>query len=125
MPDAGLEILLVDDHDLLRKHLSCALQSAGHRCIGVCSAQRAIAVLKDSTHSIDALVIDIGLPDTNGVELRKQIASFRPNLPTVFVTGNLANPILMDGAVAHMPRLQKPFELAELLAALLLAATSH
>ena len=67
----------------------------------------------------DAIVLDLTLPDIDGREVFAQIAARWPDLPVVFSTGHggeaeLARELSRD----HVGFLQKPYELAALLAAI-------
>ena len=73
-------ILLVDDHALLRRGAALLLDAtAGLTVVAQAgSATEALGALE--RHTVDLAVIDLGLPDSDGLELIKQIASRWPDL---------------------------------------------
>lgn len=66
------EILVVDDEPQIRKLLKISLESNGYKVIEATNGAEGIALA--ANHSPDLVILDIGLPDTNGhkvlVELR-------------------------------------------------------
>jgi DNA-binding NarL/FixJ family response regulator len=69
----NLRIVLVEDHDLTRIGLRTALQQvAGIDVIGVASNGTQGLELIQKTHP-DVAVVDIGLPDIDGIELTRQL----------------------------------------------------
>jgi CheY-like chemotaxis protein len=65
-------ILLVEDHDDTRRAMVALLKLGGHRVIAVATAQEAIAAASDGV-VLDCAIIDLGLPDTPGTELMRQL----------------------------------------------------
>ena len=79
-------VLLVDDHAVVRHGLRAVLedemgdivvQEAG-------TAREGIECLR--SHYYDALILDIGLPDRNGLDLLKSIRSEWPDLPVLILS---------------------------------------
>jgi len=109
-------ILLVDDNQLvlygLAKALECSftVQTAS-------SAQ--IAFKKLSFCPYDLCILDINLPDINGLELMKMIKDFCPNTKIIMMTAsNLESPEIsanittaIDSGICHF--IAKPFNLCE------------
>ena len=63
----------------------------------------------------EVLVLDMRLPDTDGVDLLRRIRSQRPGLPVVITTAYASmQPLLEVMGLAHSGFLVKPFELTEL-----------
>lgn len=78
-------VFLVDDDDSVRAALGRLLRSAGHRarCFG--SAHEFLA-----SHSPDhsgCLILDVGLPDLNGLDLQERLKRSGWLLPIIFLTG--------------------------------------
>src|ERR1700751_1611108 len=77
-------ILVVDDESEIREGLEILLKGEGY---GVASAQRGesgLAKLED--HPFDILLLDVSLPDRNGLEMLKEIRRRDPNLSIVLIT---------------------------------------
>ena len=66
-------LLIVEDDELLRDGLSALLQRAGHRVSGAESGERALQLLGDRGY--DGIVLDLGLPDRDGLEIVPQLAA--------------------------------------------------
>lgn len=69
--NGALRVLIVEDHTDTALVLSKLLSASGHRVKTAASAAAALALAKDET--FDVMVSDIGLPDTTGYELMKEI----------------------------------------------------
>lgn len=80
MTEKKIRVLLVDDHLVVRNGLRLMLESS--RDIDVageaCSAAQARAMVL--AQEFDVVLMDIGLPDQNGLELLKRIRTDRPAL---------------------------------------------
>lgn len=83
-------ILVIDDDGLVSKSLCDLLHKSGFSADALESGLDAIERIKD-TH-IDLIVIDIRMPEIDGVETVKRIkeilkAKHKPDIPVVFITG--------------------------------------
>ena len=77
------------------------------------SGEQAAARLEDFEPEV--LVLDLRLPDTDGVDLLRRIRTRRPDLPVVITTAYASmQPLLKVLGLAHCGYLMKPFELEEL-----------
>jgi PAS domain S-box-containing protein len=72
----SLRVLIVDDHADTRRILSRLLIKCGHKVDTVESARDALKIL--NTQRFDALISDIGLPDTSGYELVREAKRRQP-----------------------------------------------
>ena len=79
-----LRLLLVDDHADTRGVLSRLLLKCGHEVVTADSAARALEILDSGR--FDALISDIGLPETSGYELVRQ-AKQRQTLKGIALSG--------------------------------------
>jgi two-component system OmpR family response regulator len=110
--DAPL-ILVVDDEEQLLALTSYALTSAGMRVEAVGTGAAALAAIDD--HPIDLVVLDVLLPDANGVDLCRQIRR-RSNAPVLFLTVRSDQADVIAGLEAGGDDyLAKPFSVEELL----------
>src|SRR6202051_2249153 len=95
-------ILVVDDESEIREGL--ALLLSGEGC-GVSSAETGESGLaKLVQHPFDLLLLDVSLPDRNGLDLLKEIHKRDPHLSIVLITAygsiDMARPALKSGARA-------------------------
>jgi PAS domain S-box-containing protein len=107
-PTAPLQILLVEDDVSVADGIKSLLEMEGHRVAWAEGGQDALDQVQ--TKKFDVVVLDMGLPDMDGIRVLKTIASLRPQLPVIISTGHAAR---TDVAAAAF--LQKPYEIADLL----------
>jgi DNA-binding response OmpR family regulator len=107
-----MRILLVEDDDRLAGALTSALQRHGMQ---VTRAPRAADALRH-TSGIDFVLLDLGLPDMDGVTLLRQLRAVSA-VPVIVVTARCEERDLIQGLRAGADDyLVKPFRLPELLA---------
>ncbi len=82
MPKAS--ILVIDDESEIREGLQMLLESEGYSVSGADSATAGLAVLEE--RPIDLVLLDVSLPDQNGLELLREIRRRDPQLPVVMIT---------------------------------------
>ena len=76
-------ILLVDDDALMRRSLAFHIEQAGYLTHTAANAEDALAIVRHSPP--DLIILDIGLPDKNGLETLREIKSLH-DLPVIFLT---------------------------------------
>jgi two-component system response regulator AtoC len=108
-------ILLVDDDPLVRRTLTLALERIGHQVVpaenGLEGARRA------REGGVDLAVVDIHMPDMDGLELLAQLRATCATLPVIMMSGGdqtrdlalLGDTKLLGASAA----LAKPFSLDE------------
>ncbi len=110
-------ILLVEDDLALSKALQQALQKQGYSVNAVERGKAALHVVQ--TDAPDIVILDLGLPDMDGLAVLKGIRESRVDLPVLLLTArsSLEDKIagLDSGADDYLP---KPFEMTELFARL-------
>ena len=91
-------VFVVDDEDSVRKALSRLLRSAEIEAVVFASAADFLAA-----HDSDApgcLLLDVAMPDLNGLELQQALAARGSNLPIIFLSGHADVPISVE-AMKH------------------------
>lgn len=112
-----MRILLVEDDKPLSDALSRSLREANHAVDCVFRGKDALnAVLDEQT---DLIILDLGLPDMDGLNVLKSVREKRKSMPVIILTARdkITDKILgLDaGADDYLP---KPFDIEELLARL-------
>jgi FixJ family two-component response regulator len=79
-------VFVVDDDVSVRESLELLIKFAGWQPETFASAGEFLA--RPRTMVSNCLVLDISLPDLNGLELQKLIASERTDMPIIFITGH-------------------------------------
>jgi two-component system KDP operon response regulator KdpE len=107
-------VLIVEDDRNLSRVFATTLAMAGYRVFDASSGQRAIEEVR--TRSPDVVLLDLGLPDVDGLSLVPQIRS-HSNAPIIVVSGREhdAEKVKALDAGAN-DYLTKPFSVPELLA---------
>ena len=83
-----IRVLMADDHAIVRKGLRQILNEGAAAC-QVEEAVNGQEVLNKVYDGVfDILVLDISLPDRNGLELVREIKSFRPKLPILMLSAH-------------------------------------
>jgi FixJ family two-component response regulator len=117
MASAKPIVFVVDDDISVRQSLELLIQTQGWHPETFASAQEFLYRPRSFVPS--CLLLDISLPDLNGLELQKRIAVERAEMPIIFITGYADVPktvqAMKAGAVEF---LTKPFEEELLLAAI-------
>jgi signal transduction histidine kinase/ActR/RegA family two-component response regulator len=111
LPTRNATILVADDDHDVRDLTAACLESLGYSVLLADSGRSAIETV-DSNTLIDLLMIDIAMPEMNGVEAGSTISARRPELPIIYMTGYVDSSAL-DGQ-GQRRLLKKPFTVAEL-----------
>jgi FixJ family two-component response regulator len=85
MSDGRPTVFVVDDDVSVRESLEALLQVAGWNTSTFASAEAFLACPPASGPS--CLVLDVGLPDLNGLDLQSRVAGERAEMPIIFITG--------------------------------------
>jgi DNA-binding response OmpR family regulator len=81
---ANVRILVVDDDPLVCKGVKFNLEQAGYKVSTASTAQSGLELF--SRDFFDAVVLDIGLPDDDGLDLCRRLKS-KQDIPVIFLTG--------------------------------------
>jgi two-component system KDP operon response regulator KdpE len=84
---AGHLILIVEDEPQIRHFLRTTLTAEGYRVIEAATGQR--GVLEAATHKPDLVMVDLGLPDQDGIEVVTQIRAWSA-LPILILSARSA-----------------------------------
>ena len=108
MPHATPIVFVVDDDVSVREALELLIRSAGWQPEIFASAQDFLSHPRLLTPS--CLVLDVSLPDLNGLELQQRIAGDRIDMPIIFITGHGDVPMTVQAMKAGAVEfLTKPF----------------
>ena len=111
----SLRVLVVDDEKDVREALVGQLGRLGCEVDSTSNASEAMRMLSDGNY--DALLVDIRMPGTSGIDLHKIIREKRPDQAKrfVFMTGDYANEDIIESVKdTGNQLLEKPFTLDEL-----------
>lgn len=113
-----LSVLIIDDHESVRTGIRTALSRAGHLCVGEAgNISEARAQIAHTNPQV--IVVDLSLPDGNGLEIVRWTRSVSERIGIVVLTLNSAKDFLVTtmkaGASAFV---EKSAPLAELISAI-------
>ncbi len=80
-------ILVVDDEDQILEMLQEMLEFCNYDVIKTPGAEEALSAVKSSPEGIDLVITDLTMPGMTGVQLAKEIAGIRPEMPIILCTG--------------------------------------
>ncbi len=118
-------VLVVEDDELIRDGLAAVLVHAGYLVLTAGTGHDAIGLLRTPLSPVDILLLDVQLPDVNGVDLCTRMREIFPKLPVVVCSGDTSS-----GERAALRKLgiqgflQKPVDMEQVIAALA-KALSH
>ena len=108
------QVLVVEDEPAIRNVLAVLLEAEGYRVIEADTALR--AEIESRSHKPDLLLIDLGLPDSDGIAIIRRVRAWSP-MPIVVLSARTQEEqkiaALDAGADDYVT---KPFSAAELLA---------
>ncbi len=113
----GLRVLLVEDDDLLGSAVQAGLEQSGYTVDWLRNGRQAAAALRDDEP--DLLVLDLGLPEKDGLTLLRELRARESTLPVLILTARDTVEDRIAGLdVGADDYLVKPFDLGELTARL-------
>jgi DNA-binding response OmpR family regulator len=108
-------LLIVEDDEGIRIPLTRALEREGYAVDGVADGEAALRSAAAGDH--DLIIVDVGLPGIDGLEVCRRVRVERPSVPILFVTAQDGELDIVDGLDAGADDyITKPFRVSELLA---------
>jgi FixJ family two-component response regulator len=109
LPPTTPVVFVVDDDISVRESLAPLIRWAGWKPETFSSAQEFLSRPRDDTPS--CLILDVELPDLNGLDLQARVAVDRAETPIIFITGHGDIPMSVRAMKAGAAEfLTKPFE---------------
>ena len=109
-------ILVVEDDTAISSLITTTLKAHDYRYLTAVNGES--AVLEASSHNPDIILLDLGLPDIDGVEVIRRVRSWS-NLPIIVISARSEDTDKIDALDAGADDyLTKPFSVEELLARL-------
>jgi len=114
VPEEKELILLIEDEPQMRRFLRITLQSQGYRLVEAATAQEGL--MQATTRNPDVVLLDLGLPDLDGLEVTKRLREWTQT-PVIVISAReqeLDKVKALDAGADDY--LTKPFNAGELLA---------
>lgn len=114
MPDDKELILLIEDEPQMRRFLRITLQTQGYRLVEAATAQEGL--MQATTRNPDVVLLDLGLPDLDGLEVTKRLREWSQT-PIIVISAREQEQDKVKALDAGADDyLTKPFNASELLA---------
>jgi len=78
-----LLILIVEDDKQIRNFINFSLKSQNYECIEVSTGKEAMNLIE--TQNISMILLDLGLPDMDGIDIIKEVRKFS-DIPIIVVS---------------------------------------
>ncbi|MDH3209453.1 MAG: response regulator transcription factor [Burkholderiaceae bacterium] len=104
-----MNVLVVDDHTLVRDGIELLLAQlgSGFESVGVGTIDAALQHLRD-TPGVDLILLDLQLPGTSGMDGLDQLRNHHPDVPVVVVSGRCDKATVLEsikkGAMGFIPK---------------------
>jgi CheY-like chemotaxis protein len=106
-------ILCIDDEEQARRLFKVALEDAGYRVLTAENRAHGLRLLEQQ--QVDLILVDIFIPDMDGLELILRLRKIRPSNKIIAISAG-ANYLDLAKHLGANDTLQKPFSVQELLA---------
>ncbi len=112
------KILVVDDDAGVLEYVHQMLDRSGYESIPFTNASAALAMLASET-SLDLAIVDLVMPEMNGLEFHAELKRLRPGLPCILATGYGSVENYLDAMNSGVfDYLHKPFRRGDLITAI-------
>src|ERR1700726_2527972 len=121
---AAGSVLIIEDEAAIRESLETLLELEGYGVASAASADEGLSRIAD--RSFDLVLLDLALPDRNGIDLLAEIGAHDPQLSVIMITayGTVENAVkAMQAGAANF--VQKPWDNEKLLADVRAAVARH
>jgi PAS domain S-box-containing protein len=109
-------VLLVEDDPSVREGVRRMLDASGYEVVEAADGSAALTTLATDARAFEVLLSDIAMPSLDGRQLSREVRARWPALPIVLMSG-FADPDAVERDVPGVTFLQKPLEVATLVAA--------
>lgn len=100
MTDSTIRVFLLDDHEVVREGLRSLIESTGDMKVVGEASTAADAINRLALSQPDVAVLDVRLPDGNGVEVCREIRSSHPEIACLMLTSFSDDEALFDAIMA-------------------------
>jgi two-component system cell cycle sensor histidine kinase/response regulator CckA len=116
IPFQVVTVLVVDDIRLARRIATRILSEEGYRVLEADGAEEALEVLSEARGRVDLVLLDVVMPEGDGVSLTKSIRAEWPDQRLLYMSAYPAEIMARHGLTdLNVPFLAKPYTRTELL----------
>jgi len=112
----GLNILIVDDESSIRDISTAIITRLGAKVLSACNGQEAVRTFEKHQKELHLVIMDVIMPEKNGIQAYKEIRHFNPHVKVIFCSGYTKTDDIR-GILNHanVEFLHKPFHTNELI----------
>lgn len=115
IPPGRETIFIIEDEASLRELLRTVLEPRGYTVLTACDGAEAIDLLLREPATIDAVLLDLNLPEINGLDVFKTLRRIRPETKVLVISGNITAEVRREmNSLGQHEFLPKPYQLDEL-----------
>ena len=96
---SGGTVLVVEDDTLLRSYLTRLLEREGYGVLCAADGAEGVARFREHRERIDICLLDVIMPEMNGLEVRERIQEIDPGVPVVLMSGYTADILSRHGSL--------------------------
>lgn len=90
-----IQVLLADDHQIVRQGLRGLLERDGFKVVGEAADGREAVHLAGTTHP-DVAILDLTMPSLNGVDAAREILRASPRMKAILLTVHAEEPYVLE-----------------------------
>lgn len=87
MPAPDATVLVIDDEEIVRETTVLILEDMGFKVLAAENGRQALDILRQHLHDIDLALLDMTMPDMDGVETLHELRLLNPHLPVIILSG--------------------------------------
>jgi two-component system cell cycle sensor histidine kinase/response regulator CckA len=115
-PHPATTILVVDDERISRRVAYRVLSEEGYRVLEAEDCPEALEVLSQARGRVDLLIVDVVMPECDGVELARRVLEEWPDQRILYMSAHPAEVLVQHGLTSlDVPFLAKPYTRDEVL----------
>jgi len=123
----GLRILVAEDNEVNQLVITAVLEQLGHACDMANDGLEAVQMV--AAHTYDIVLMDIQMPNLDGISAARRIRKLNPRIPIIALTANAMvedrEAYLAAGMDDHVPKPIEAKELARAIARVLAVPSAH
>jgi len=108
-------VLIVEDHDLVRRTAQRILEQAGYHVLAASSGGAALSSLASTHRRVDLVISDLVMPGMNGLELRRFVRERHPQVRFLLTSAYGGAALASNPLPSALEFLPKPFSAQDLL----------
>ncbi len=121
----GLSVLVIDDEASVLRLWKRTLLQHGYACVLADGGREGLALFRNAKVKFDLVILDLTMPDMDGVSTLEALRQFDPSIAVLLVSGFSENDATGRFSLTHPNSfLQKPFEMKSAMAAVQTALQS-